>query len=823
MTSVFGVCIGAPVIRAMTIRAYILTVKMCPSTGRAAEARRTAAATARDDNAVSFAMPFRRSLGLALVAGSVGLAAWQAPAGAQASAELKALARQSLAKIDGDVSIPGLREPVEIIRDAWGVTHIYAKNQDDMFFAQGFVMGQDRLWQLHMWRMTAEGRLSEILGPAAFDRDRQTRLGKFRGPYDDKEWTSYHPDGKKIFTAWTNGLNAYIAQAMSNLPLEFKLTGLTPEPWKPETPLLRGGTGDGGELALARLVKRVGVKEATRQRMPDPWSEIVIPDGLDLATIAEEAPAGGRGGRGGLPRPQIVPPYDALVGRGGAGGDFVEPVNPDPGSNNWTISGKHTATGKPIVANDPHREVGNPSLRYIVHLVSPGWNVIGAGEAPFVGVALGHNTRVAWGLTITGTDQTDTFIEETNPANPNEMKYLGAWEPFTIVREEIKIKGEAPRTVEFKISRHGPVFLEDPKNHRAYVTRSTAHEPGTAPYLAGLRLSQATDCKDFMERALYWKAPTENLNCGDVDGNISLQSSALTPNRRGWDGRMPVPGTGKYEWDGFRTDLPRRLNPTSGYIATANNNINTSGYWPPVVFKSLTAIPYDRITRVEQVLNEMFFGPNPRKFTIADSERLQHDAYMLQASYDQDLFTGWTGKTPQTEKARTLIAAWNAVLDKDSAAAAIYQTWRQTVDAKATQFYRPLDERRPFVEPGLVLAIERLTQTQGADWSQWRWGRMHTQAFAHPLVRAFDVPTIERSGGTGTPFAGGASYRENMDVADWDRSTVTNVPGQSAQPESEFYANLLPLWDKGEFFPMLYTRAKVDQNARHRMNLKPAK
>jgi penicillin G amidase len=772
-------------------------------------------------------MAVRRSILLPLAIAVALIVTWTVGMGAlqQPPAELKSLARQSLAKIDGELNIPGLHEPVEIIRDKWGVTHIYARNQDDMFFAQGYVVGQDRLWQLYMWRMGREGRLAEILGSAAFERDQQTRLGMFRGPYDDKEWTSYHPDGKKIFTAWTNGLNAYITQNINNLPVEFKLTGLKPDLWKPETPLLRSASGDGGELALARLVRRLGVKEATRQRMPDPWSEIVVPEGLDLSLIADDIPAGGRGGRGGrgaLPKPQIVPPFDALFKSGEYFGNIVEDENPDPGSNNWTVSGKFTVTGKPIVANDPHREVGNPSLRYIFHLVSPGWNVIGAQEAPFVGVAIGHNERVAWGLTIAGNDQTDTFIEETNPANPNEMKYNNAWEPFKIIREEIKVKGEAPRSVEIKIGRHGPIFFEDQKNHRAYATRATAHEPGTAEYLGGLRLAQAANCRDFLERAMYWKAPTENLNCGDVEGMIALQSSALTPNRRGWDGRLPVPGTGKYEWDGFRSELPRRVNPQEGYIATANDNINTTGYWPPVVFKSLSNLPFDRITRIDYVLNNMFFGPNPRKFTIEDSEKLQHDAYMLQASYDQDVFKGWNGSTPDVEKARRMVAEWNAVLDKDSAAAAIYQTWRQSVDAKAGEFNRPLEERRPLADAGLVRALERLSQTQGADWSKWRWGRMHTQAFAHPFVKEFDLPTIERSGGTGTPFAGGASYREIIDVSDWDRSVATNVPGQSAQPESEFYANLLPLWDKGEFFPMVYSRAKVDQNTAHKLTLKPS-
>jgi len=768
-------------------------------------------------------MAIRRSLGLAFIVGAVALAVRVVPVVAQRSAtsDLKAIARQSLSKLDGDVGVPGVREPVEIIRDRWGVTHIYAKNQDDLFFAQGYAMGQDRLWQLYMWRMEHEGRLSEILGPAAFARDRQARLLMFRGPFDDKEWTSYHPDGKKIFTAYVNGLNAYITSHADNLPVEFKLTGLKPDLWKPETVLLRvGGMGDAtAELTLARLIARVGVKEAMRQHLPDPWSEVVVPEGLDLTAFTDEAVSASRGGgRGALPKPALVPPFSATADAGAFQDYLAEDLIKEPGSNNWVIGGKYTTTGKPLVANDPHREVTNPSLRYIVHLVAPGWNVIGSGEPPFVGVALGHNERAAWGLTIAGNDQTDVFVEEVNPANPNEVKYNGAWEPLRIVRDEIKVKGEAPREVELKISRHGPVFFEDAKNHRAFALRSAFNEPGTASYLGGLRLDQAPDCKEFLDRAMAWKAPTENLNCGDVDGNITIQSSALTPNRRGFDGRLPVPGTGKYEWVGFRAELPRRVNPQAGYIATANNNINTTGYWPPVVFKTLNTVPTDRITRVEYVINNLLAT---RKFTIEDSEHLQHDPYSLRASYDQDVFKGWTGGTPDVEKARAMIAAWDAVLHKDSAAAALYETWRTTVDAKALEFFRPPDEKRPLAPAGLVKAIAKLTETQGADWSTWRWGRMHNRPFPHPFVKAFDLPTVERDGGTGAVMADGASYREIMDTADWDRSVVTNVPGQSGQPESEFYGNLLPLWDKGEYFPMVYTRAKVDESTAHKLTLKP--
>jgi len=772
-------------------------------------------------------MRLRRVLEIAIILGSPvfmesstwDLAPQQAASPGTGGAGLKSLARQSLTKLDGEVSLPGVREPIEIIRDKWGVAHIYAKNEEDLFFAQGYVVAQDRLWQLYMWRMEHEGRLAEILGPAAFDRDHETRLLMFRGPFDDKEWTSYHSRGKVILAAFASGINAYIAQNANNLPVEFKLTGLQPDLWKPETLLLRTASfGDANaELTLARLVARVGVKEATKQHLWDPWSEIIVPNGLDLTRIGTNVRAG-RSGRGGIPKPAIVPPYRGMFQKGQDLGDLFEDHIQEPGSNNWVVGGRYTTTGKPLVSNDPHRQVTNPSLRYIFHLVAPGWNVIGAQEPPFVGVALGHNQRIAWGLTITGTDQTDTFVEEVNPANRNEVKYNGLWEPLKIAHEVIKIKGEAPRVVEFKVSRHGPIFYEDAVNHLDYALKSVFNEPGTGAYLGGLRLDQAKDCKTFLDEAMYWKAPTENLNCGDVDGNITMQSSALTPNSRGWDGRLPVPGTGKYEWDGFRAELPRRVNPEEGYIATANNNINPIGYWPPVVFKTLSTVPTDRITRIEYVLNNLL--PN-RKFTVEDSEALQHDPYSLRGSYDQDVFKGWTGSTPEVEKARGMVVAWDAILHKDSTPAAIYETWRTTVDPKALEFFRPTAEKRPLAEAGLVKALEQLRETQGPDSSAWRWGRMHTRPFPHPFVAVYDLPTVERDGGAGAVMADGASYREIMDTADWDRSRITNVPGQSGQPESEFYGNLLPLWDKGEYFPMLYSRAKVDQNTSHKLVLNP--
>lgn len=765
---------------------------------------------------------------VAILSASFGAVAWTTQEGRPAVDPLRTLAIRSLATISGELAVPGLRAPVEVIRDTWGVPHIYAQNTDDLFFAQGYVMAQDRLWQMDQWRRAREGRMAEVLGPDAVAADRQARLLKYRGPMDDREWTSYHPEGRRIFTAYAAGVNAFIKERANNLPVEFVVTGLTPEPWTAETVVLRTASfGDAqAELTLARNVVRLGVAEANKQRAPDPWDELVVPEGVDLSLIDASVTTGGRGGGRGGNTLEILEPYRAwIAGRGSVAPPpealtTSQPPDP-PGSNNWAVSGRLSVTGKPVVANDPHRTVTHPSLRYISHLNAPGWNVIGASEAPFVGVAIGHNDRLGWGLTIVGTDQEDVYVEEVNPANPNEVRFRGAWEPMRVIREEVRIKGQAPQTVELKFTRHGPVFHEDTARHRAYVLRSALLEPGTAPYLGGLRLAQATDCKQFLDEAMYWKAPTENLVCGDVDGNISWQASALTPNRqaagpdqRSWLGRLPVPGTGAYEWNGFRTDLPRELNPARGFIATANHNIQPKNYAPALMFKSSTNVPFDRITRLMQMLS-----PEGR-YTMDDHRRMQLDNLHLRAASEAALFRGWTSTVPQVERARQLLAAWDGRLAKESAAAAIYDVWRGVSTTPERDAARPLANRQPQHEVSLARAVEELTSAQGADWSTWRWGRMHTRAFPFPLIPSYSLPTVERPGGTGTVAADGATYREIFDVADWDRSIATQVPGQSAQPESPYFANLHALWANDEYFPLVFSRARVEKATAYRLQIK---
>jgi len=760
---------------------------------------------------------------LLLVSAAVVLATGQA-----GPPRLDDLTKAALSQIDGTVAVPGLEAPVTVIRDRWGVPHISAQSTEDLYFAQGFVMAQDRLWQMEMWRRGAEGRLAEVLGPEAVARDRQARLLKYRGPVDDAELSVYHPDARRIMTAYVAGVNAFIEQATAagTLPVEFVLTGIRPEPWTIASLILRQNSfGDANaELTLARSVAQFGAAEANRRRNPDPFEDLTVPEGLDVAIINDEVLAATRAG-GRTPRPAVLPEYAGITGA--SPGLQPDGSVAEPGSNNWVLSGALSATGKPVVANDPHRTVALPSLRYIVHLTAPGWDVAGSVEPPFLGVAIGHNDRIGWGLTIVGTDQHDVYVEELNPANENEMKFNGRWEPLRIVREEIAVKGAAPETVELKFSRHGPIFHVDRANHRAYALKSALHERGTAPYLAGLRLSQVRDCKALLDAANYWNSPSENLICGDVDGNISWQASALTPSRKGWSGRLPVPGTGKYEWQGFRKDLPRELNPSRGFIATANHNVQPKGYSPPLMFKTAPT-PYDRINRLRQLIQP------GRKYTLDDHARWQHDAHSLRAAADLSQFRGWTSKDAEVEQARAEIAAWDAVYTRESRAAALYESWRSAGtgggrgrgrgegggrgQAGGREGAEPTSGQ---VEARLKAAVEALKKAQGSDRAQWRWGRMHTRAFSHPFVPAFNLPTVERSGGAGTVAADGASYREIFDVANWDRSLVINTPGQSGQPGSRFYGNLLQEWADNKYFNLAFSREAVDKAAAHRLTLTP--
>lgn len=719
----------------------------------------------------------------------------------------------------GDVTVEGLSQRVEIIRDRWGVPHIYAQSVHDLFFAQGYIVAKDRLWQIDLWRRIGTGKLAEVVGSSAIDRDRLARSVAFRGNWD-AEWSSYGPGAREIVTAFTDGINAYIRSLGGVRPLEFRLAGYDPGLWEPKDCVSRVAGllmthNLTNEVKRAGQVQRFGIPAVEKFFSLDPPIPVEIPQGLDLADISHD----------------IVRVYEQAVG----------PVafTAQQGSNDWVVDGSMTTTGKPLLANDPHRPVQIPSLRKTVHLVAPGWNAIGAGEPALPGIALGHNERIAFGFTIVGIDQQDLYVEKVNPDNRDEYRYRNAWKKFGVERQTLTVKGISPQPIELRFTIHGPVIYEDAVRHRAYALRWVGSEPGTAGYLAGLAVAQAKNWNEFLGAMERYKVPSENIVYADVDGNIGWQAAGMAPVRKGWSGILPVPGdTGDYEWGGFRraAELPRKYNPANHFIATANHNILPAGYTVPINYE--WALPF-RFHRIEEMLG------TGKKFTIADFERMQQDVDSLPARRFQAVLKNWTPDPDSREaKATSLVREWDAKLSVDSAAGLIYEYWIAQLpravfgpdigpDVNLETLLAAL-ERQPdpkILRDSLRAALDEIQRQYGPDLQTWQWGKAHTILFHHPLaVGTFDRGPVARPGDANTVNATsgpnfhqttGASYREILDLSNWDNSVMTNVPGESGDPESPHYSDLIDDWANGRYHPMPFSRRAVEAAAAEHIWLVP--
>lgn len=767
-------------------------------------------------------MPRRAPTAFTLLLLSLAVACGGPDGGREAVPQpLAEIAARTLSQVEGSIELDGLGAPVEVLRDAAGVAHIYAESEEDLFFAQGFVAAQDRLWQMEWWRRFGEGRLAEILGPAAVRHDRFARLLRYRGDMH-AEWSSYHPRAEGIVTAFTRGVNAYIERVASDPPVEFQAAGVRPEPWSPEVPLLRMAglamTGDNlAEIDLALRVAELGAAEANLRDEPEPFRELSVPPGLDVDRIPRDFRQLTLGPS--LPEPELLPRFaDLLAAATGAISPAYDRL-PDDGSNNWVVSGALSATGMPLLANDPHRSLQLPSLRYLVHLVAPGWNVIGSGEPALPGVAIGHNERIAWGLTIVGIDQGDIFVERLNPDDPRQVWHRGAWEDLTAVRETIEVFGAPAQELELEFSHHGPILHKDLDHGLAYAFRTVLSEPGTAGYLGSLRVDQSQNWDDYREAMAAWKVPSENMIYADVDGNIGWVAAGLAPRRDGWSGRLPVPAWEGAEWTGFRSvdELPQEYNPERGFIATANHNIMPPGYEPPLGYSWAYPFRYERIV---EVLSRG--GP----FTVADFRRLQFDLLSRPALRQIDRLRELVFEDRQAERARRMLVEWDGVLTVDSAAGALFKAWEsalEELDPAGEATDDPSARRR---EGALKAAVERLEREQGPEWGSWRWGRGRELTFEHPFIAAFDAGTVERPGdGTTVNIGGlahGASFREVIDLSDWDRSVATSTPGQSGQPMSPHYDDLRAGWASGDYFALPYSREAVERATSHRLRLLPA-
>jgi penicillin G amidase len=709
--------------------------------------------------------------------------------------------------------VPGLHARVEIIRDTWGVPHIYAANTDDLFFAQGWITAKDRLFQIDLWRRAGSGKLAEVAGPSAVGRDRIARLLRYRGDWT-KEWDSYAPDARQIVSAFANGINAYIRSLSGKRPLEFQIAGYDPGLWTPEDVVTRIpglGVTHNFTLEVIRSLEIANFGEAVTEKFspPDPFVHLTVPPGLDIKAITRE----------------ILRDYDAAVG--------PPSLAEGQGSNNWVIDGTMSATGKPLLANDPHRPILAPSLRKIVHLNAPGWNAIGAGEPALPGIALGHNQSIAFGFTIVGIDQQDLYVEKINPANPNQYLYKGVWKAIETEKQRIAVKGAAPASVDLRYTQHGPILYEDRGRHLAFALRSIGAEPGGAAYLAGLSVARATNWKEFVSSMARYKSPSENMVYADTSGNIGWIASGAAPIRKNWTGMLPVPGdTGEFEWGGFLpvADLPQSFNPTRHFLATANNNILPPGYSKQLSFD--WSAPF-RAQRVVEMLSEQ------KKFGVTDFERMQYDVLCIPARRLQAIvrksrpaghadvvneFVKWDARLTADSRPGLVYELWSSAL-----IAAIYpRDWTGTVQLEVV--LKILEERPnpKAIADSLDRAVESIERALPRR-EDWKWSAAHTLVMEHALnTPNLNMPRVPRPGDGNTVNAAGgsrgeegASYRQILDVADWDRSVVTNTPGESGDPQSKHYRDLLDDWIAGRYHPLPFSRKAVEAAAEERITLEP--
>ncbi|MDG1571266.1 penicillin acylase family protein [Robiginitalea sp. M366] len=769
-----------------------------------------------------------------------------------------------------EFQVPGLSEAVEVYRDPYGINHIYALNERDLFFAQGYLAARDRLFQFEIWRRQATGTVAEMLGERELKRDIGTRLFKYRGDLE-ADLNQYHERGSEIVRAYTDGVNAYISEARENpenLPIEFKALGILPELWTPEVVISRhqGLLGNSEEeLAIGRAVAAIGADSVKallwfHPREPD----LTLHDNIGLQGLSQDI----LGLYNAYRKPVAFLPEDLLPAYRNQAEAMRFPVSdkhlPDSlgiGSNNWVVRGEKMANGKPLMANDPHRSIRVPSLRYMVHLSAPGWNVIGGGEPEIPGVSIGHNEYGAWGLTVFETDGEDLLVYETDPDHPYRYRYQGAWEEMQVIREDIPVKGKADVSVELRYTRHGPVLYQDTVQNRAYAMRCAWMEPGGAPYLASLRMDQAENWEMFRDACAYSNIPGENMIWAGTDGDIGWQAVGIAPVRKGFSGLVPVPGDGRFEWEGYLPikEKPSALNPDRGYIETANQHVTPETYdrWDAIGFSWSDSY---RGQRIEEVLG----SPNP--FTRSEMEALQNDYFSIPARTLVPYLEGLE-LSQRADSLRGLLSGWDFQLRPGSLSAGIYVAWEneikrlaheQFVPARAKDYIQSLQLERilqwitapnphfgsetardAFLASSFEGAMAWLSGRLGPNPENWAYGQAAYKhiTIEHPLSKvmvdpkgeSLDFGPVPRGGngytvgstGNNLNQSSGATFRIIVPVGEWDGAVAVNSPGQSGNPQSPYYGNLFETWAADAYFPLYYSRDSIIAHAASRQVLMP--
>lgn len=778
------------------------------------------------------------------------------------------------------LTLEGLVDEVEVLRDESGMNHIFAKNEHDLFFSQGYLAAKDRLFQFEIWRRRASGTAAEILGPREIERDKGARLFQFRGD-KQTELNHYHPRGEQIVDSFVAGVNSYVMEILDEpekLPIEFKLLDILPGYWTWETVISRHQgllQNVQDELKFSQIVSQIGdvkTKDLHYFHPGDP--NLKLPSSITHELLFKDIIAPYNAFRAGL----NFSPEDIKFGPKNSTLAFREELEKSErerqeslefdkfsiGSNNWIISGKYTESGFPIMANDPHRTHAIPSLRYWVHLNAPGWNVVGGGEPVIPGVSIGHNEFGAWGLTIFQTDNEDLRIYDINPKNPHQYRYKKKWVDMTAIQDTIKVKGQVDEIFTHYYTIHGPVTFIDKDLNKAVAVECAWLEPGGAPYLASLRMDQSKTWEEFRDACTYNHIPAENMIWADKNGNIGWQATGINPIRKGFSGMVASLGDGSMDWMGYQPigERPHVLNPEIGYLATSNENVTPKDYPYPNIIGYEWADPF-RGDRVREVLAEK------RKFTLEEMGDLQNDYLALPARKLIPYLSSLTFESQSLEEAKNLLKSWDFRLDKNSIPAGIYVMWerkmRQNISREVTpekvrnllgsiQLSRVLEwvenpekifgqegkkKMEDLLEISFEEAIAELESSLGNDRSLWQYGQT---AYKHSLIRhplslalaeewrpILDAGPLPRGGYSFTPAANaygdnntsGASFRIVVDTGDWEKTIGINTPGQSGDPSSPFYKNLFPIWANDKYYSVPFAYENIKKTAVENIRLKP--
>ncbi|WP_227394426.1 penicillin acylase family protein [Jeotgalibacillus aurantiacus] len=729
---------------------------------------------------------------------------------------------KSMAVTEGTIELNGLTETVTVTRDEIGVPHIEAKNDADLYRAQGYVQAQDRMFQMDLARRQANGTLAEVIGEAAVETDQFFRTFSLRNAAEIS-YDGYNDEAKQVLAWYAEGVNAYIEQAQQNgtLPVEFTLLGYEPEPWTEVDSLT---IGKYMAFDLGGNWSSLAFRHWALQEMPEEKArELFI-------TYPEDAPA--------IIEANKQNPVDVA-------GAFNNAVIPHPfnGSNNWVVSGERTESGEPLLADDPHLGLGTPAIWYQMHLTSPEQNVSGVIFAGIPGIILGHNDDIAWGVTNVGPDVQDLYIETQNPQNPNQFLYEGQWLPATVRQEPIKVKDGETVDFEVVVTRHGPIISNvmdgTDDNTPLFAMQWTALEP-TLELQAVLNMNKATDWNEFETALEDFHSPAQNFVFAGKDGTIAYKANGRIPIRETGDGQLPVPGDSEtYRWTGYVPfdELPTVVNPEKGYIATANNAVVDESY--PYHITDFWAQPY-RYLRIDEYLSE-----NDR-VTAEDMIALQMDQKNL---YAEEFLDDMISSVSGFEQELDILSKWDRYDHVDSAGPLLFHLWMKELPAVLFEEDIPEDVaslfagqnhvtdemlRKSFsgetsvwveeyggVEKWLTDSLERVTERlseeYGEDPSDWRWGDYHQVIFDHPLAAASPIleriftpeRPIEMGGSQITVQAAsynedgtvthGASWRFVKDMADETGAYHLVGPGQSGHIKSKWYDNQLQDWVDGNY------------------------